>query len=1167
MKYNKTTWISQKTPLSAENLNKIEEGIVNNVVQVESIDVASKELLNKVVQYIGPTTEDYINGYFYKCVVNNKEYSWENINVSPGGVISVNEKTGVVVLTKKDIGLTNVDNTSDLNKPVSTAVKAELKKISERAPYLLAGWSYNINDWSDKKIPENQNVLIFDINGIEYPKLFVGKYDEINEDLCGITDTGITCKNKLSGLFTLTKDNHPYYKGQQLFIGGTLPEDFILVSDDAPVHKDLYDIDTKQSEYLRSFDANEVQGDWVSYTTSIFSGWGSYVGVIKNADIIKIHLIKRDDCPISKMFLVVAEMPNIDEVDLGEQNSPLYDDYFSSEILVMQDLFFETPITIDKDTSIEFVLNTPIKDNTKHLYMFFCADNYVSARIKTFSKQNYPDYPYNHNAWSGYSTGTNYESSKSRWKITNLSATVDVKENLTALKMIDFEYGVYSNIEHTQYIKPKGEGKFALLVDKVLEDRGISEKVEATYDGFNGAFSKEYYAGYDGIGTQNIEENKEYSFLQLTSTFTGIAQPIGIIPPEKPIYGVSFFVSPRNNYGQEVPLSKVWVELYQVNKLAEYSEGLQWGQLNPIRIGMASQDVTADFGEVKQVDLYFDEPIYNTGGKECYLAIHMDTYFNKVRNKPYSLVTTYCSNVDGKTYTSLDSYYTASKGETASWNRVWPNDGCIAWQFSKPSSRFVPGDSITNVVEQGLEEKVPEILSQIENVDAVRLAKQYYCVVGDTFQLFYQGVIRDFDYKALAVNILCPKGKAYTRYWEYTPTASETGSYKLKVQIRNTSGKIISQAETTIIVVSKPVLGDDDRLVLCFGDSLTAGGTWCGEGARRISGTNESILPAPVDTSSTGKLVLYGKKSATINGYSIGHEGYGGWTWASFLSSSQTSSTTNGIIITLSAAHGLNLNDYQKSVWTDNNNLNWELEDFPSTSSIKFNRGTGNTGVQSAITLPTSLSCTSPTKSFTSFTVTWESGNPFWDETTSSINFLNHATECGYSSGADYVACLLTWNGGGGASNGTFDYQSKINTQMTNATTLLRKLKTTMPSIKKVIVMGIQLPSVTGGSGANYGANGGYADMWGTVFYAFDYNKALEELVTNEEFGEYCVYVDTKAQFDTENMMPYEEKAKNTRTTETEIRGTNGVHPSTGGYYQIGDAFYRAMSYCINNEE
>lgn len=43
-----------------------------------------------------------------------------------GAVDSVNGQTGVVVLAKSDIGLGNVDNTSDLNKPISTATQTAL---------------------------------------------------------------------------------------------------------------------------------------------------------------------------------------------------------------------------------------------------------------------------------------------------------------------------------------------------------------------------------------------------------------------------------------------------------------------------------------------------------------------------------------------------------------------------------------------------------------------------------------------------------------------------------------------------------------------------------------------------------------------------------------------------------------------------------------------------------------------------------------------------------------------------------------------------------------------------------------------------------------------------------------------------------------------------------
>ena len=48
-----------------------------------------------------------------------------------GAVDSVNGQTGVVVLTKSNIGLSNVDNTSDANKPISSATQLILDKKME----------------------------------------------------------------------------------------------------------------------------------------------------------------------------------------------------------------------------------------------------------------------------------------------------------------------------------------------------------------------------------------------------------------------------------------------------------------------------------------------------------------------------------------------------------------------------------------------------------------------------------------------------------------------------------------------------------------------------------------------------------------------------------------------------------------------------------------------------------------------------------------------------------------------------------------------------------------------------------------------------------------------------------------------------------------------------
>ena len=78
--------------------------------------------------------------------------NWQEL-LTPGQVISVNGKTGVVELNKADIGLGNVDNTSDLEKPVSNAVKEELAKkqdlLSVTAPIILENNTIGVNTAAD----------------------------------------------------------------------------------------------------------------------------------------------------------------------------------------------------------------------------------------------------------------------------------------------------------------------------------------------------------------------------------------------------------------------------------------------------------------------------------------------------------------------------------------------------------------------------------------------------------------------------------------------------------------------------------------------------------------------------------------------------------------------------------------------------------------------------------------------------------------------------------------------------------------------------------------------------------------------------------------------------------------------------------------------------------
>ena len=71
-------------------------------------------------------------------VVANSSTVWQK-SINSNAVVSVNGQTGVVVLTKSDVGLSNVDNTSDVNKPVSTAQQTALNLKLDLAGGTMTG--------------------------------------------------------------------------------------------------------------------------------------------------------------------------------------------------------------------------------------------------------------------------------------------------------------------------------------------------------------------------------------------------------------------------------------------------------------------------------------------------------------------------------------------------------------------------------------------------------------------------------------------------------------------------------------------------------------------------------------------------------------------------------------------------------------------------------------------------------------------------------------------------------------------------------------------------------------------------------------------------------------------------------------------------------------------
>jgi hypothetical protein len=112
-----------------------EKGAVNGVA---TLDDAGKVPATQLPSYVDDVLE-YANlaafpatgetGKIYVALDTNKTYRWSGsayIFITSGAVDSVAGKTGVVTLNSADVGLANVDNTSDANKPVSTATQTAL---------------------------------------------------------------------------------------------------------------------------------------------------------------------------------------------------------------------------------------------------------------------------------------------------------------------------------------------------------------------------------------------------------------------------------------------------------------------------------------------------------------------------------------------------------------------------------------------------------------------------------------------------------------------------------------------------------------------------------------------------------------------------------------------------------------------------------------------------------------------------------------------------------------------------------------------------------------------------------------------------------------------------------------------------------------------------------
>lgn len=100
-------------------------GNVDNTADIDKpVSTAQQAAIDGVIDLVDANTEciNSMNDESTGLLAQAKEYINEQLGgIGEGAVVSVNGKTGIVELTATDIGLGNVNNTADADKPVSTA--------------------------------------------------------------------------------------------------------------------------------------------------------------------------------------------------------------------------------------------------------------------------------------------------------------------------------------------------------------------------------------------------------------------------------------------------------------------------------------------------------------------------------------------------------------------------------------------------------------------------------------------------------------------------------------------------------------------------------------------------------------------------------------------------------------------------------------------------------------------------------------------------------------------------------------------------------------------------------------------------------------------------------------------------------------------------------------
>ena len=424
----------------------------------------------------------------------------------------------------------------------------------------------------------------------------------------------------------------------------------------------------------------------------------------------------------------------------------------------------------------------------------------------------------------------------------------------------------------------------------------------------------------------------------------------------------------------------------------------------------------------------------------------------------------------------------------------------------------------------------------MENKVEVFLPKSYDLVVGDTFQLYYRGIIVASNPYCYSIVATCEKGKNFPRYFEYTP--KEVGSHKLNISVYDANLNLLGSADTILNVVA-PTPAKKIINVLCLGASTTAGGEWINEVNRRITAKDGE----PKGLGFDGVNFVGNCKKGDVC-----FEAFGGWEWRNFTSSNEGA-------VWVEAPNTKTVED-QHSVWKDENGALWQLETL-QVDYLKFNRYQYHDApklVSGTLYHVKNAVNQEPIKYYSSFS---EKVSPFYDYQSKKLDFRKYLDKLGVNK-LDIVYIYLGGNGLMRTEAQTFSRAEFCKIVVKEAKVLVDLILQDCPNVKIKLMSGA-FPSLKGGLGSNYGSEEPFNNRLDLINYYTELGKAYESWCEEEKYKGNLEYINLSGQFDSEYNFPHIEKPVNVRSEKTEWFDVNGVHPAPCGYMQIADAVYRNL--------